>query len=52
MVNEMEDLGLELIENLSPDEQKVRYFTNRKDNLNPSGIHYFAHFRVPRLGGK
>jgi len=49
LVNEMEDHGLELIENLSPDEQKVRYFANRKDNLIPSGMHYFAHFRVRRL---
>lgn len=52
LVTEMEDLGLELIENLSPDEQKVRYFANRKDNLIPSGTTYFAHFRVRRLGGK
>ncbi len=48
LVTEMEDLGLELIENLSPKEQKVRYFANRKDNLIPSGATYFAHFRVRR----
>ncbi len=48
LVTEMEDLGLELIENLSPNEQKVRYFANRKDNLIPSGATYFAHFRVRR----
>ena len=52
LVTEMEDLGLELIENLSPNEQKVRYFANRKDNLIPSGTTYFAHFRVRRLEGK
>jgi methyltransferase (TIGR00027 family) len=52
LVTEMEDLGLELIENLSPNEQKVRYFANRKDNLIPSGTTYIAHFRVRRLGGK
>jgi len=46
LVTEMENLGLELIENLSPNEQKVRYFANRKDNLIPSGAAYFAHFRV------
>jgi methyltransferase (TIGR00027 family) len=52
LVTEMEVLGLELIENLSPNEQKVRYFANRKDNLIPSGTTYFAHFRVRPLGRK
>ncbi len=46
LVTEMENLGLELIENLSPNEQNVMYFANRKDNLIPSGATYFAHFRV------
>jgi methyltransferase (TIGR00027 family) len=52
LVTEMEDLGFELIENLSPDERRTRYFANRKDNLIPSGITYFAHFRVRQMGGK
>jgi O-methyltransferase involved in polyketide biosynthesis len=52
LVTEMEDLGFELIENLSPNGRKVRYFANRKDNLIPSGTNYFAHFRVRPLGGK
>jgi methyltransferase (TIGR00027 family) len=52
LVTEMENLGFELIENLSPNERRVRYFANRKDNLVPSGTTYFAHFRYRRLGGK
>jgi methyltransferase (TIGR00027 family) len=52
LVTEMEDFGFELIENLSPNERKVRYFGNRKDNLIPSGRIYFAHFRVRPLGEK
>lgn len=46
LVSDMEGLGFELIENLSPNEQKARYFANRKDGLIPSGASYFAHFRV------
>jgi methyltransferase (TIGR00027 family) len=52
LATEMEDLSLELIENLLPNEQKARYFANRKDNIIPSGSTYFAHFRVRRLGGR
>ena len=52
LVTEMEDLGFELIENLSPNERKVRYFANRKDNLLPSATTYFAHFRVRQVGRK
>lgn len=52
LVTEMEDLCFELIENLSPNERKVRYFANRKDNLIPSGTSNIAHFRVRPLGGK
>ena len=52
LVTKMEDFGLELIENLSPNERKVRYFANRKDNLIPSGTAYFAHFRVRPSGEK
>jgi methyltransferase (TIGR00027 family) len=46
LIADMEGLGFELIENLSPKEQKARYFANRKDGLLPSGASYFAHFRV------
>jgi len=52
LVTEMEDLGFELIENLSPKERRARYFANRKDNLIPSGTTYFAHFRVRQVEGK
>lgn len=52
LVTEMEDLCFELIENLSPNERKVRYFANRKDNLIPSGTSNIAHLRVRRLEGK
>jgi O-methyltransferase involved in polyketide biosynthesis len=52
LVTEMEGLGFELIENLSPNERKVRYFANRKDNLLPSATTYFAHFRIRPFGGK
>jgi len=46
LVAEMKGLGFELIENLSPHEKRIRYFANRKDNLLPSGMSCFAHFRV------
>jgi methyltransferase (TIGR00027 family) len=46
LITEMKDLGFELTENLSPHERKIRYFSNRKDNLLPSGTSCFAHFRV------
>ncbi len=52
LVTEMEDLGFELIENLSPNERRIRYFANRKDNLLPSGTSCFAHFRVRQVEGK
>ncbi len=52
LVTEMEDLGFELLENLSPNERRLRYFLNRKDNLFPSGTSYFAHFRVRQAEGK
>ena len=40
------DLGFELIEHLSPAEQKKRYFAGRKDGLRPISYAYFAHFRL------
>jgi O-methyltransferase involved in polyketide biosynthesis len=46
LASEMEELGFELIENLSPNERRIRYFANRKDNLISSGTSCFAHFRV------
>ena len=52
LVAEMENFGFELIENLSPNERKGRYFDNRKDNLIPSGTIYIAHFRVRPSGEK
>ena len=52
LVIEMEDLGFELIENLSPSERRTRYFANRKDNLLPSGTSCFAHFRVRQVKRK
>ncbi len=38
--------GFEGVENLSPGEQKERYFTNREDGLRPLAGSYFAHLRV------
>lgn len=40
------ELGFELIENLSPNEQESRYFNGRSDGLRPMPSSYFAHFRV------
>ncbi len=39
-------LGFELVENLSPAQQKERYFANRSDGLVPLQASYFAHFRA------
>ena len=39
-------LGFELIENLSPQEQRARYFAARTDNLCPLSSAYFVHFRA------
>ena len=44
--SEVGALGFELLENLAPEEQKARYFTNRCDDLRPLAWSYFAHFRV------
>lgn len=41
-------LGFELVENLSPLEQKARYFAARTDDLRLLSDAYFAHFRVSR----
>ena len=46
LASEVGALGFELLENLSPEEQKARYFTNRCDDLRPLAWSYFAHFRV------
>ncbi|MBM4306905.1 MAG: class I SAM-dependent methyltransferase [Deltaproteobacteria bacterium] len=43
---EMKELGFTLIENLSPHEQKIKYFKNRKDGLTTLEATYFAHFRI------
>ena len=43
---EVYDLGFELIEHLSPTEQKKRYFAGRKDGLRPVSWAYLAHFRI------
>jgi methyltransferase (TIGR00027 family) len=44
--DEMRDLGFDLVENLSPAEQKARYFANRADGLYPLASTYFVHLRV------
>lgn len=41
-------LGFELVENLSPQEQRVKYFAGRTDDLRPLSDAYFGHFRVIR----
>lgn len=41
------ELGFELLENLSGQEQQARYFQGRKDGMKPSPSSYFAHFRLP-----
>jgi methyltransferase (TIGR00027 family) len=41
----VDDLGFELIEHLSPMEQKERYFAGRKDGLRPALWSYLAHLR-------
>jgi methyltransferase (TIGR00027 family) len=40
------ELGFELLENFSPEEQKARYFEDRADGLRPVTGSYFGHFRV------
>ena len=40
------DLGFELLENLSVQEQETRYFREREDGMKPTPSSYFAHFRV------
>jgi methyltransferase (TIGR00027 family) len=41
------NLGFELIENLSPEDQEARYFKGRADGISPiNSASYFAHFRV------
>lgn len=42
---EIEAIGMETLENCSPDEQTSRYFSDRTDGLAPLGS-YFAHVRV------
>lgn len=46
--DEICNLGFELVENLSPEGQKARYFAGRSDDLQPLANFYFAHFRVRR----
>jgi methyltransferase (TIGR00027 family) len=45
---ELSTLGFELIENLSPQEQRARYFATRTDELRPLSSMYCAHCRVRR----
>lgn len=41
-------LGYETVENVSPREQRERYFSGRTDGLSPIGVTYLGHFRVTR----
>ena len=46
LVQEVQDLGFEVIEHFSPAEQTTRYFAGRKDGLRPISWAYLAHFRL------
>jgi methyltransferase (TIGR00027 family) len=48
LADEIRDLGLLLVENLSPEEQRARYFANRQDGLDTAEGAYFACARVVR----
>jgi len=48
LADEIRDLGLLLVENLSPKEQRARYFANRRDGLDTADGAYFACARVVR----
>jgi methyltransferase (TIGR00027 family) len=39
-------VGLELVEDLSPEDLRVRYCADREDGLSPSSLHHIAHARV------
>ena len=43
---EVEDLGYEVVDNLSPEELRAHYLANRKDNLSLPGFAYLLRIRV------
>ena len=42
---DIESLGFQLLENMSPEQQNKIFFDNRSDNLRATSGSYFAHFR-------
>lgn len=44
-IRKVADLGFKLITNMSPEEQKQTYFSNRTDKLRPVSGSYFAHLK-------
>lgn len=42
---DIEQLGYQLVENMSPESQNSRYFNGRKDSLRSTSASYFAHFK-------
>jgi methyltransferase (TIGR00027 family) len=46
LVDDLSDLGIELVENLGPEQLRARYCTDRADGLTPSPSTYVAHARV------
>ena len=42
---DVEKLGFQLLENMSPEQQNQCFFNNRSDNLRSTSGSYFAHFR-------
>lgn len=43
---DLDQLGFELVELLSPDDQRQRYFTDQPDYFGPTEHYHFAHVRV------
>jgi methyltransferase (TIGR00027 family) len=39
-------VGLELVEDLSPEDLRVRYCAGREDGLSPASLHHIAHARI------
>jgi hypothetical protein len=46
LVDDLHDLGFELIENLGPVQLRARYCADRADGLTPTPSTYVAHARV------
>ncbi len=50
--DEVREVGLEVVENLSPQQLAKRYFSQRNDDLQPMTHHYYIYLRTGALGNE